>query len=276
MKIVLIGNCQVRLLAKMLEILCESCEVHYIVAHAENENELAGHKLVDTSDVIITQPILNEKLFPEYLLLSSIFEKYRKTKNIVTIPNLFFSGFHPDLIPRNYNSFANAPLENYHSKIIYRSWKNGNSKIDAIRFYKDSSYWMFAYKDVFNESMRELERRERDLDIKMSGFILNNISSFPLFYTFNHPTNRLLLNLCVRILKHLSIHFDHKKHWEQCITIKPLDAIKVPLSDFTRSYCGILYPTEERFFNNGRSFDVEAIVSSFYSFYDEHKPCLNA
>lgn len=87
--------------------------------------------------------------------------------------------------------------------VIDKLLKNGLTVENIIKMY-DNNEIDFELKERRRKSIEILKSNEENCSIKISDFIEENRHR-PIFFTHNHPTMILLMELCNRICKHLNI-----------------------------------------------------------------------
>lgn len=206
LKIVLTGNCQARPLANLLSRFPDIQVIDVIILHLSNDGEVERHQeIFSAADVIIAQQTI-EKFSPQHLSSN----KLRDNKKSIIWPNIFFCGQQPFL---KYITIPNqgrliGPLSVYHDVRMLNTWhqfKFGNS------LFKESHDDEYA-ADIARKSLQELQEREQSCDISVSKKIENEWKSHRLFYTFNHPTIRLLSYVAIRIAEKLGVPEKNWKH----------------------------------------------------------------
>ncbi|MCW3691384.1 MULTISPECIES: WcbI family polysaccharide biosynthesis putative acetyltransferase [Burkholderia cepacia complex] len=195
MKISLVGICQVVGMAAYLRKQFPEVEVSsYHVQPTSNRREIISH--LENSDLIISQ-ILPDHGMDEFSkdALQEI------TRNVVIIPPLVFSGFHPDMIIIPHRGAPlNSPIEVYHSRIIAAAFTLGLPHMQAANIANALIFDRLGYfhhfnaaKEVFFDLLRpyqleEFARSRWDAWIARGAFM----------HTPNHP--------CVAILGEFALH----------------------------------------------------------------------
>jgi Polysaccharide biosynthesis enzyme WcbI len=113
---------------------------------------------------------------------------------VVSISNIYFTGFHPDLT--YIGGFANrvlGPLGDYHSKIALYAFINNLPMLEALDLYCNTSYSLAGYYDEFSSSFGELKRRDAEVDVPVSKLLEKIISERLCFLSVNHPSLALFL-----------------------------------------------------------------------------------
>lgn len=205
-KVVVVGNCQARPIAALLEKMSDQIEVTKVaIVHLlKNEQEEEYNHFFEEADYIIAQLVAPN--YPCEFVRNSFLKEYYGTK-IVTIVNLFFLGYTPDWryirIPGK--GTLKGPMGDYHNKTIVESWRKGLSPSETCELLSDVEYNANKYGDLVKESLFELKSREANADVAISDYIHSEMLNKRLFFTFNHPTIELLQEYCKRILETLAL-----------------------------------------------------------------------
>jgi len=223
-KVVVIGNCQARPIATLLEQMGVKVEVIKIaIVHLlSNEQKNEYEHFFKDADFIIAQVIADN--YP----CSFVTTKYLKVHypgKVINIVNLYFSGYMPELryIRLNGKGTLRGPLADYHNQTIYDCWKEKQTQQYTHARLEDSVFNKNKYGLLFEKSLSELSCREGATDIRIVNFIKNNLHIQKLFFTFNHPS----LNLLIEYVKEILVFIDIK------YTLQPVSCIKEPLGQFT-------------------------------------------
>ncbi|WFR56788.1 WcbI family polysaccharide biosynthesis putative acetyltransferase [Anaerocolumna sp. AGMB13025] len=212
--VVVFGNCQTSILEKML-LKNEKFSNDYfalifprVCDYTLNEIEDLVYNFDWTEvDLFIYQEVNNNNKFSEKLATDQIKKLMKSSCRTVCISNLYFAGYFPQAIQNNHNIYEELhksglfPIaDKYIEEFIYKN-KQGNEIIEIVNNpnFIDSA-------DILNhceDSINELIKREKLVDIKISDYIILNYKKEQLFYSFNHPSNLVLYEYANRILKFL-------------------------------------------------------------------------
>lgn len=86
-------------------------------------------------------------------------------------------------------------------QLIFKSHNN----IDEILNKYDKNELNFNYKKRFEKSIEILKENEKNTDIKVTDFILENYKNYRVLLTKSHPTSKLLIFCANKILERLNI-----------------------------------------------------------------------
>ena len=278
-KIILIGNCQVTPLSTLLKTIYQIETIQVISAHlAQDQDAEAVEANIQQADLIITQHIHDH--YPRQFLHTSRLKQINRIK-VLTIPNLFYRGYTPDLryVRLNQGGTLTGPLGDYHSSIILDNWLEGCSDITLEELYRDPGQWKQRYEQTAKDSMTELKKRELELDIKMSDFIEQKQAQTRLFHTFNHPSKRLLVRLAKRIGRAAQFNKNEQVRGKLNQINDGLNRIQIPIHPFVKQHLGLSFidkQTVQSDHVNGvvlkqpQQFTLAGLIERFSLFYSAH------
>lgn len=283
-KVVVIGNCQARPIAKILSLLNKNIEVTSVaIVHLLKSEEASSYlPLFEDADLIITQLIADN--YPCDFVRTSALKKAYNEK-IIAIVNLYYSGYSPDLmyIRDSSQGTLKSPLGEYHSKTILESYKEGLSVEETITRYNDIEYNKNHYFGIAAQSLEELKSRELLVDIKITDLIEENLSKERLFFIFNHPSMSLLVQMTIRILEEAKIKINNLENLKSYK--EPLDKIIVPVNVYAKKLLNIEFKNIDYFkgvecsvetngggksmitIGESKNYTLEEIVKKYYEVY---------
>ncbi len=278
-KIVVVGNCQARPIAQYLESFCSNVEVtQTLIVHLlKNEDHGTYKQYLDDADVIISQLVF-DTYHCDFVKTSVLKNSY--PQKVVGIVNLYFSGYFPDYsyLKPSKKGTLQGPLSDYHCKTVLYGWKNQLAIEETSALMIDKSFYLKHYGNVVSESFAELEQRESLVDVKISDFISENHLSNKLFFSFNHPTKRLLVEYVNRLIQTLGLRADVS---DPISKFEPLGQIRILSSPICKP------EDEEDCFSgfeisghgegsielgNKVKLTRDELVASFYKVYDFNRP----
>lgn len=275
LKIVVVGNCQARPISNLLEKSCNNLHIiQTVVAHLVSKNESKNIlQYFHETDFIVSQYISDDYKVDS---LTTNFLRSSFSNKLILIPNLYFKGYTPDLTYLRLKSGTlSGPLGDYHSLIIYESWKSGKSIAEACASYLADEIWEEKYKYTASESLLELRKREKELHIEITDVIASYLRDKRLFYTFNHPSLFLLKKLVEKIL--ILINCNDKNNLNIERIKEPLDQFVVPVNKFSVSQLKINnIALNHQYFQatiemQRIRYELEEIVTAFFTHYDSKR-----
>lgn len=224
MKIICYGNCQAGAVSQYLNKLCPNDIIKYYCCFYDNivNDELDNlyKDLIDV-DILITQPINDHYKNNDLLSTTSIINHCNKTATVIMFQSLFFEFYYPDLtyLVKN-DEMLRIPID-YHYKHIIASYNASNNNNDAIdnyvNKYNDLNLYSAEYlNNLAINSITESNNRHQNVVnkygilrkinfIDVTNFIENNYKTQLLFYSMNHPTKYLLIEVMTNICNIIGI-----------------------------------------------------------------------
>lgn len=181
-KIVVAGNCQIGGIAAALQRIFASDEISSVAfnPHAFKGSESALSKQISQADIVLGSKHVRTLLKRAGLAPS----------RFVTIPGLYFSAFHPDIVG------VNAPLAGrhfaYNSAICAWAFSRGLEPKDALRLYDKRTFAALGYFNRWDASVRTLRRAFEEAGLEFDRFYLAAKREGTFMYTVNHPKGSML------------------------------------------------------------------------------------
>lgn len=264
-KFTIIGNCQVDSILKSLDLsedFASSFEyfrvppIHTI--SIDRQKELL--EKVKGLDLIIQQPVLDEKRFP-FLSNSKVSSEISKKCKVIMIPSAYYTGYFPF-----YDSLdgIEGAIGGVHDFQIIDCFLNGLSLSDTLGIIENGRG--VEHQKLMNQhllSIQSLHRREIEfnLDIKLSSFIIDNFQKKQLFHTFNHPSSFTVNYIANQILNLCGYNGNTKSD-----NLDILDHIILPVETGLSNVLGLEF-SNEFFIKDGVKITFEEQISSDYSLY---------
>jgi hypothetical protein len=269
-RILYLGNCQVAAIKHLLNLDPKIYDQEYFCLYKTTATELQKEKLIQNSDIIITQPVSNK--FGSFAINNVIKLKNKDTK-IIIFPSCYMHLYYFDSLYYFYNDALLTEPSHYHYSHIAQSFLKKESIETCINQYilniklKNQSELM----DIYYKDILELTNRIHSINqnnnnsnvhiLDIINFIANNYKSKLLFYSFNHPTKILLEYITTLIKERLN-----------------LDSTLPRNTDVLSSTRGIIYSCLQNIVDfdinqyqpliAGQS-DIKNIVKLFYNSYNE-------
>lgn len=172
----------------------------------------------------------------------------------IIIPHLYGlgNGFWPGITVGNR---LNSPISNGKDKsgmcffadnVIDSCVEKGKSVTEIISYCHSDEIFDEKYiLENFNMYLDKIRKRDKDWDIKIYDFIVQNYQKAKLFYDGGHPTNVVIKKICVDILYNLGIE-------DKGISTKQkLDRNEMPIYPMVRKVLGLKW--EAQFIRCGRA-----------------------
>ncbi|MGB5133799.1 MAG: WcbI family polysaccharide biosynthesis putative acetyltransferase [Prochlorococcaceae cyanobacterium] len=200
-RIAITGNCQARPLAEAIRRIGINTEItSTIIVHlVQDEDEALHAENLRSSDLIFAQRVTDG--YPcKFVRLSALRAKY--PGKVLSFPNLYCSSYNPELtyVRTSGKRPLAGPFGDYHIKTLHDAFLKGSSVDNAVQSHLDPDYNEAVYGLAVEKSLEELRQRELDTDIQISEWIQQHLWMQRLFFTFNHPSYRLICELACRLL----------------------------------------------------------------------------
>lgn len=195
LKALVLGNCQAR---PLTQILAQSAEIEVlepIILHLAKEDERDAQVAhMAQADIIFAQQTADN--FQRAWLRSDAVRAHYGS--VAVWPNIFWAGQQPFLRYATHVTGGRliGPLEALHDLRIYHDWLVGEGIIEDRSSGFDDAY----ASGISRASLAELQRREETCDVGISDFLTAHVDRERLFFTFNHPTARVLVEMARRLL----------------------------------------------------------------------------
>lgn len=273
--VVVVGNCQARPLAKILESLNPKVKVTATaIVHLLKSEQFAEYQQAfEEADLIVSQLVKDN--YPCEFVRTN-FLKQRYGDKVLSIVNLYFTGYTPDwfYIRLPERGPLRGPMGDYHNRTILRSWQQGEPEELAAQRLEDPEYNR-RYLSELESSFDQLKDRERMVDVKVSDVIETNFKKSRMFFTFNHPNMFLLRKYAERILKRAGVR--RKRRWfpphdrELLNQFIPLanPAMDLPLGNMTK-HRGVAFEMNQNdlvTIGRRKEYSSHEIVNEFYRIY---------
>lgn len=195
MRLQIIGNCQARPLAAMLSSLPNvTCLEPIVLQLAQVEEREIHEKNISEADYIIAQMTHSSFRLP-YLQEKHLREQYGS--RVIVWPNIFFAGQQPFLkyLTHEEHGRLMGPMDAMHDLRLWKGWlETGLVDPDMIE-----SQVFLDNCAISHKSISALRGREENCDVIISDIIEYASLEETLFFTFNHPAQKLLRTLAERV-----------------------------------------------------------------------------
>lgn len=196
-KVVVVGNCQATALELMLSTNEEFTRRFELVSfppvHEFPEAMVPElHRAVAEAAVVIPQRV-DDGYRKGIGLGTNTLTGIAQTSNVVRWPSVYWAGYFPDLFylrDAERQPVLDGPFD-YHDHSILQAYAAGVDVARTCLLLEDAE----RPSDVeawAAEATAELDVRGQDCEIQVASFIASRFQEELLFFTMNHPTNRLL------------------------------------------------------------------------------------
>lgn len=240
------GNCQTSILGDMISLVHSFCQEYKIVKlpivsdwnNSDGKGRAVLHALyedkafLEAIDLFIYQTVSVNNKFSEILATDYWIAKLKEECKKCHILNLYFTGYFPQVKAINRELLAEIhqnglfPMEDIYVNDMLQA---GMSKEDIIREIVDPNSSIVEPTSILttiNDSLKKLQEREGEVDVKISDYVKKMYREKQLWYSFNHPCEELLIEYLYRILAYLGVKADTLSVTDvvrQCSTLKGQD-----------------------------------------------------
>ena len=238
---IIYGNCQTELIQRFMaesdELMSRYIFVNIPRVCQEDDqvwNDLIESGIFSFCDLFIYQIVLDNNRFGIARSTSRIEKLLNENCIKVSIPNIYFDGYFPQLEKNPYNVLEDVQedgLFKWGDKFVNKLLLDGTDTNQIIKIIFDEDY--LSYQEVqkhIDNSFENLEMREQFTDIKISDYIRKNFEERQLFFSPNHPNNELLIQCAIRILDFLGM--------DNTIWTEPVDSFMSLMSEDV-----VIYPS---------------------------------
>jgi hypothetical protein len=211
-KFTVCGNCQALPISNLLKNNPEFSQTHEYVPFPK------PNFLLNKDDYEDVKSVLKQVDIFIYQQTSDAFGKLYNSENLcsltpkscikISYPSIYFMGYFPELLYLRKSGDAANKFSDYHDANIINFYLSDKSTAveRSIAAIMDPTYYSEEQLLTNAEnSIKELEKREKNLTITISDFIKNNWLKEQLFFSMNHPNRKVLNEVTSRILNYLGI-----------------------------------------------------------------------
>lgn len=240
------GNCQTEPIAKYLihnerfsseYILLKTTVVHRFTE--KNIGILSDPTFLNSLSLFMTQKISINNSHCRDASSQLMYDRLPAGCKRVMINNFWFEGYFPQHKKNEHNVLTDVysyGAFNWGDSFIDRLVSEGKSADEIFAAAHDNSAFDGNELDaLIKAQFADMEAREAPCDIKISDYIRQNYKKEVLFYSANHPVNKLIKEEVVRILRFIGLYGEGESvtfRYEHALDSKPL----------LRSVTEVVYP----------------------------------
>jgi hypothetical protein len=203
---VVVGNCQAMALEMMLSTSDEFAKRFKILSFPPVHEIPATmvpalHGAVAEATVVILQRV-DEGYRDGLGLGTETLARMAGTATVVRWPSVYWAGYFPDLFYLRDTAgqpVVDGPFD-YHDRVILQAYAAGLDVGETCTLLEDPERPSNAQAWAA-DATAELDLRGRDCEIQVASFIATGYREELLFYTMNHPSNRLLGFMAQQIIE---------------------------------------------------------------------------
>lgn len=235
---IVFGNCQTEILQRVL-MENDTFSKEYIIFDIPRvcqEGEDVWEKIYDTNlwsecDLFIYQNVLDKNKYGRLRATSCILSRLKSTCITVSIPNIYFDGYFPQIEKNDRNILMDVQEDGmfkWADKYCNIMIEQGMNTQEIIGSLSDKDF--IQKKDIMEhvkKSLKCLKEREAVTDIKISDYIEKYYRKKQLFFAPNHPINELIIECAKRVLRKLGM--DEDIHYESVTEFYSLMGEDIPI-----------------------------------------------
>ncbi len=275
-KCIIIGNCQASQLASTLMLSVEFADnfdiVRFPPVHKISEIKVRElHELLPSVDLLISQPI-SENYRKNIGLGTKTLQSKLCRGALITWPVVYWDAYNPELFYfKDKNNLTVTDEFDYHHYFIFKNYLEKRSIKEVADTFFDHGKNILL-QSTADAGLSNLARKEKDLDIKVSQYIRDNYKDNLLFFTYNHPAQKIILFIAFQILKKMNLNFD-----PEALLIKKdgLNTTKYPILPSVYEKIGLRFGDENFFKIRNEKISLLQVLKKYYSFYDRNEDLLN-
>ena len=269
----LYGNCQIEPLQYILKNNSNFASNYQFIelepVHLLTENDVEDLETkIARTDLFIYQLVSDNyqgiEQFGTDFLCNSLPSEAKK----IAIPGAYFTGYHPATINLK-DGEGNKITEpcDYHDVNLLYLFDRGKTVTETIAIIQEVDFYQAEY--VFNNlqaTLDELRRRETELDISISDFIIQNYQKQKLLHTINHPGVVLLNYLADEILELLELPRSDK-----IPDYEVLDFTAFPIYPSVAKALKLDFEITPQYRIKGETLSLKQAVELFFNFYRNNR-----
>ena len=262
------GNCHMLVVKEMLNTSKEFVDNYgiYPLKCVQDIKEIEKNVIKNT-DIIISQDIREDNSYGKKLSLDYLKELSSNNTKIIVIPNLFGMGkaFFPQDISGSYHPIGDDinGMFPHEDKVINECIKNRWSIEEIINEVLDGR--LISKEDIeenFNLVFQKYKQRMQKCDIDEYDFIMENYKNKQLFYDVGHPTNYLIKDIVIKVLRMLGIKDDCDEN------VVCLDGHEVIMYPCVSKVLGLCWTKDKiRLSNSGKRLCFEMDIAEYIREY---------
>lgn len=266
------GNCQAEALRIMLAASPGIRERYDTVrlpgVHEVGRQQLpAVRMMLRAVSILIVQPI--KEGYRGLPISTNEMLEFCPDARIIRFPSMYYTGLHPFLayVHATGPVGTKAPLTSHYHDLRFIAAASGRSGTSRATVFPSSGADPRALRTMADESLAELRRRERDLDVRVADAIQGLGAES--FWTVNHPSNAILRRASDQIHVALGI-----PPTTDVVANELLDVVTVPVHAEIREALGLPIAESAIWKINGRPHSDFEVAQAHLAFYRDQPDVL--
>lgn len=239
---VVYGNCHMGMIRRYLECSKEFTSKYGIypfpLIQKIKDMDIEYQSILRHCSLFLHQSVRSENEYGENYSSEKILQYVDKSCRIISVPNLY--GMPKYLFPQTdweHNWYRGA-IKPFQIDINVVSWLcNGWSKEDIMNaiFVQGGVYAEAEIKNMWENFKAKLQEREKEWDIKISDYILENYKREKLFCDRGHITSRMAREIALRILEFMEYKRDIS------VELQGMDTREIPVYKDVKQALGLKF-----------------------------------
>lgn len=200
--IAVIGNCQSEIITECLSVMLP----HHHIRAGFSKNIAKGrvdlNDLIDSSDTLLVQTTMTRRV-------QKAARDMGKKTILVSFPEIYFTGFHPDMTPagdaKSGTEVLTSSMGKYHSAICLYGWLNGLSQDQVISLFRDEVFEHLGYYDHIRLSRDALLKAAGECGLDLGDSYDRWLKTGRFMHNVNHPKPFVLAELSRKLAEKLGI-----------------------------------------------------------------------
>lgn len=208
-KILLIGNCQLTSIGKLIEAMSADTSAIAIELISRNLTGLQNgnfdiSELVSECDYVVLQHLPDEAFS---LRLKELYPEI--STKIRMVPGISYTAFHPDMgyIRKASGGHLGGPMGEYHSMLVFWAWKNNFTLEMTLELFCADTFKFLGYLDHLSASNKFLEERGSLTNTPIRSLVAHWSSYGCFMHSLNHPKLYVLADIARLILSREGISY---------------------------------------------------------------------
>ncbi len=249
-KVIIYGNCHTETMIAMLNTVPAFRERYEVLPCLPIQN-IKDPKYLKSApfkecDIFIHQSIwIKNRYGPEYAS-ENIIKNLKEGCEVIAIPNVYHLPLFlfPNYSPKPEFVFRRGNTCFYRDSVIDPLCRRRASLKDIEKRYLSEQLFDTAKLDeAYDKFISTVCMREKEWDIKVSGFIVDNFRTHQLFFDPNHPTNFFFAYVVCKLLEILGIEYSEEALRRS--GVKKLDTSEMPVCPAVRKHFKLSYEEGE-------------------------------
>lgn len=245
--VVIYGNCHTTAITDLLlqcEEFCKKYAIYRIIPVCDiHSPKYFDHPVFRNCDVFLHQSIRRQNRYGEKYASEYVIKKLKTDCKVIAIPNVYHLPmcFFPQYMEKKEFKLYTQRTIFFRDGLIDEIFSRGGNIGQIYKKYLDEHlYSDEELQEKFDLFIDKVKMREKDWDIKVCDFILENYQKHQLFYDPNHPTVYFFKYIVKECLKLLSIEYD--ENGIDKLEAIPFESYEMPICACVKSYFNMTYP----------------------------------